>query len=471
MREVRISDVTMKQAANVRDMTLSFKEKLEMAKLLDRLGASSIEVEGVEHVKADCLRIKSLASIVKNSVLAVPVSLDPESVEITWDALKGAAKPRLQVQAAVSPAQIEYIFRKKADSMKAAIAEMVAACVKVCPDVEFVADDATRADFDYLCDVINAAIDAGATTVTVCDAAGAMLPEEFGAFVRQLREAVPTLANVTLGVSCSDDLHMANACAVGAIVAGADEVKATSYFLNVALTEKVARVLNAKADVIQVSCGVRTTEIGRIKTQISRMCESATSNAVVKGEAISADDEDIVLTEHDDIEAVMECVNRLGYELSVEDAASVYEAVQRIAKKKESVGSKELNSIVASEALQVPPTYTVDNYVINSGNIMTATARVCLLKNGEKIEAVGMGDGPIDAAFRAIESIVGSSYELDDFQIRAVTEGQEAMGEAVIKIVANGKVYSGLGISTDIVGSSIRAYVNAANKVVYEEQN
>jgi 2-isopropylmalate synthase len=182
-------------------------------------------------------------------------------------------------------------------------------------------------------------------------------------------------------------------------------------------------------------------------------------------------DETIVLTENDDAEAVKQCVAKLGYDLSLEDQAAVYEAFLRVASKKESVGSRELDAIVASAALQVPATYVLDSYVINSGNQIKATANVCIRKGDEVLQAVCMGDGPIDAALLAIEQIAGQHYELDDFQVNSVTEGQEAMGETVVKLIWEGKVYSGRGISTDIIGSSIRAYINALNKIVYEEQN
>ena len=162
----------MRRAAKFKTLTLSFKEKLELAKLLDRLGASVIEIEGIESAKADALRIKSIASIVNNSVLAVPVNIDGEDVEQVWAALKEAKHPRLQVHASTSPAQMEYIYRKKADAMAEAIVSTVAACAKLCDDVEFFADDATRSDRAYLSDVITRAVEAGATTITICDAAG-----------------------------------------------------------------------------------------------------------------------------------------------------------------------------------------------------------------------------------------------------------------------------------------------------------
>ena len=147
----------------------------------------------------------------------------------------------------------------------------------------------------------------------------------------------------------------------------------------------------------------------------------------------------------------------------------VYEAFCRIAEKKEQVSSKELDAIIASAALQVPPTYKLDTFVITSGNTISSTAHIKLTKNGEPMEGVSIGDGPIDAAFVAIEQITGCHYELDDFQLQSVTEGREAMGQTIVKLRSGGKVYSGKGISTDIVAAGIHAYLSALNKIVYEE--
>ena len=472
MREVRISDVTMKEAAFTKALTLSFKEKLEIAKLLDRLGASLIEIEGISSPKADALRIKSIASIITNSIVAVPVKLeDDENAEQVSKALKDAPNARLQVQASVSPTQIEYIYHKKPNTMVEAIVSTVAKCTSLCSDVEFVAEDATRSDMEYLSSCIEKAVEAGATTVTLKDMAGKMLPEEFAQFITDLKACTPALEKVSLGISCSDELYMADACAIAGIIAGVDEVKASSYPLNVVSLDKVAKILATKNDTCQAQCGIHVTEIKRIEQQIARLCESADKkSAGVFSNSVEAD-ETIVLTEHDSIEAVMQCVEKLGYDLPAEDAANVYEAFKRIAAKKDAIGSRELDAIVASAALQVPETYKLSTYVINSGNTIHATARVEMKKGEETLEAVCLGDGPIDAAFMAIEKIAGAHFELEDFQIQSVTEGQEAMGETIVKLVSGGKVYSGRGISTDIVGSSIRAYVNALNKIVYEEQN
>ncbi len=468
MNEIRISDVTMKQTGS--EISLSFKEKIELCKLLDKLGVTVIELEPIVNTKIDSLRVKSAAAAVKNSIVAVPVALNPESVRITWNALKEAKKARLQVCAPVSPVQMEYLFHKKPDAMLAAIRDTILECCRVCGDVEFVADDATRSDLAFLYEAIAAAIDAGAKTVTVCDTAGAMLPNEFTAFIRQLYANVPALNDVCLGISCSDSLSMADACAIAGVRYGAREIKAASYRLNVVSLPNVARALSAKGEVYGVACHVRTTILKRITGQIAWMCQTGRSKNSPFDHGVQEDDGSMYLTAHDDLGAVMKMASRLGYDLSEEDGAKVYEAFKAIADKKEKVGGKELDAIVASAAMQVPPTYILDSYVVTSGNTISATAHLKLHKHEKIMEGVCIGDGPIDAAFLAVEQITGQHYELDDFQIQAVTEGREAMGQTVVKLRSGGKVYSGRGISTDIVGASIRAYINALNKIVYEEE-
>lgn len=467
MNEVRISDVTMKQSG--KGFHLSFKEKLELSKLLDKLGTAVIEAEGIQQTKIDSLRIKSIATAVKRSIVAVPVELSRESVQLTWNALKEARHPRLQVVASVSPVQMEYIFHKKPDAMLAAIQDTVSACCEVVQDVEFIADDATRSDGTFLYQAVETAIAAGAKTVTVCDTAGAMLPDEFTDFVNDLYENVPALKNVTLGISCSNALAMADACAIAAVRAGAREIKAAAYQMdNISLAE-ISHVLAAKGDVFGVYSAVRTTEMKRIINQISWMCETGRSKNSPFDNGVQGLEEGFVLTSHDDMHAVLQAVEKLGYDLSEEDGANVWAAFQRIAARKEKISSKELDSIVASTAMQVPATYVLESYVITSSNIISSVAHIKIRKNDEVLEGLAPGDGSIDSAFMALEQIVGCHYELDDFQIQSITEGREAMGETLVKLRSNGKLYSGRGISTDIVGASVQAYINALNKIVYEE--
>ena len=468
MNKIRISDVTMKQGA---DISLSFKEKIELSKLLDKLGVSVIELEPIVQTKIDSLRIKSVAAAVKESTVAVPVALNTESVNLTWNALKEAKQPRLQVCAPVSPVQMEYLFHKKPAAMLDAIRSTLSECCKVCADVEFVADDATRSDPAFLYDAVRTAIDAGAKTVTVCDTAGAMLPNEFTAFIRSLYENVPELKGVCLGVSCSDGLSMADSCAIAAVRYGAGEIKAAAYRIDTASLANVAKVLSAKGEFYNATCSVRTTVMKRITSQIAWLCQSERSKTSPFDNGVQEDDGGVYLTAHDDVTAIMKTAAKLGYDLSDEDGAKVFDAFRAIAARKEKVSAKELDAIIAAAAMQVPPTYTLDSYVVTSGNTISATANLKLLRNDKALCGVSLGDGPIDAAFLAIEQITGHHYELDAFQIQSVTEGREAMGQTVVKLRSEGKVYSGRGISTDIVGASIRAYINALNKIVYEEDN
>lgn len=467
MDQIRISDITMKQTG--KDFTLSFKEKLEIPKLLDKLDVSVIELEGIEQPKIDALRIKSVASTVKNSVVAVPVALSADGVEMTWNALKEAKHPRLQVFASVSPVQMEYLFHKKPDAMLRAVVETITACCAKTEDVEFIADDATRSDSAFLYQIIQAAITAGAKTITVCDATGAMLPDELGAFLDGIYEHVPELQNVVLGVSCSNELAMADACAIAAIKHGVREIKAAAYQINDISLPHVSKLLAAKADAFGVTCSVRTVEMKRIVKQIAWMCETTRSKNSPFDNGVQDLTEDVALTSHDTMSTVLKAVEKLGYDLSEEDSAQVWDSFQKIAERKDAISSKELDTIVASAAMQVPATYVLDTYSITASNSASSMAHMKLEKNGQTLEGIALGDGPVDAAFLALENILGCHYELDDFQIRSVTEGREAMGETVVKLRSNGKLYSGRGTSTDIVGSSIQAYISAVNKIVYEE--
>jgi len=466
MNKMRLCDITMKQAAD--GFSLSFKEKIELSKLLDKLGVSVIELEGIRDPRIDSLRIKSIAAAVSGSIVAVPVQLTAESPAQVWSALQQARFPRLQVCGAVSAVQMEYLYHKKPDAMQAAIVDTIKVCKALCKDVEFLADDATRADQEFLAATVKAAIAAGASTVTICDTAGSMLPAEFSLFIKTLYEAVPELKTVDAGVSCCNALSMADACAIASIPEGITELKAAAYPLDTASIATIAKLLSARGDSMGVASSVQTTQLSRIIDRITQICQAGKA----KGAALSSPqaEEDVYLTAHDDISAVSKVAEQLGYELSEDDCVKVYDAFQRIAAKKEQVSSKELDAIIASAALQVPPTYQLDTFVITSGNTISSTAHIKLIKQGQAMEGVSIGDGPIDAAFVAIESITGCHYELDDFQLQAVTEGREAMGQTVVKLRSGGKVYSGKGISTDIVAAGIHAYLSALNKIVYEEE-
>ena len=468
MKTIRCIDMTLRASAVMRETALTFKEKLETARCLDRLKVDVIELAPLDGGKADLLAGKTIAAMV-GTTLSAAVDIVSGSVDETWESVRGARHPQLNLLTPVSPVQMEYACHKKAPAMLKAIAEQVKRARFHCENVEFSAVDATRAERAFLYTAVSDAIAAGASRVTLCDTAGVMLPDEFGAFVADVRANVPALAEAELYVQISDEMSMAAACAAAAIAQGATGVKCTAVPAGYPTLEQLSKLVQVKGAQMDIACGIRTTELSRTVGQLDWLMNARKEEASPFGNVAIGETAGVCLDQNDDIGEVIKVVRQLGYDLSEEDNAKVYEAFRRVASRKHFVGTRELDAIVASTALQVPSTYHIENYVINSGNVITATANILLDRDGEKLRGVGVGDGPIDAAFLAIEQIIGHHYELDDFQIQTVTEGRDAMGSALVKLRAGGRVYSGNGISTDIIGASIRAYISALNKIVYED--
>ena len=468
MRTMKFIDVTLREASAIRDRELTFKEKLEIARVLDRLRADTIELAPISSSRADQLANRTIASMVATRISAA-VRISDGNIEETWNSVSTAKKSKLNILAPVSTVQMEYICHKKAASMLELIKDQVSKARFYSEHVEFTALDATRAETDFLYQALNTALEAGADKICVCDTAGIMLPEEFGAFVAGVMAHVPGLAEVELYVEVSDAMHMAVANAAAAIREGAVGVKCTAVPGEYPTLEELARFVEVKGIQMDIATGVRVTELHRAVGQLEKILRPEEEKVSAFSNVGLEDIANVCLDKQDDISEVTKVVRQLGYELSEEDYAKVYEAFQRVAVKKHFVGTRELDAIVASAAMQVPSTYRVKNYVINCGNVITATANLLIEKAGEQFRGVGIGDGPIDAAFQAIEQVLGHHYELDDFQIQTVTEGRDAMGSALVKLRAGGRVYSGNGISTDIIGASIRAYISAVNKIVYED--
>ncbi len=465
MKNLVISDMTLKQASGAYD--LSFKEKIEIAKLLDKLNVSVIELAPASGSKVDDVLIRTICSCVKNSVVSLPVALTENGANEAFELIKNAKKPRLQVNVPMSTVQMEYICHKKPAAVIEMINDVVSKAKSVCADVEFVAVDATRSDAEFLKKALSTAVDAGATTITLCDNAGETTTDEFVEFVSKLKGDVKELENVKLAINASNELGMAVSTVLAAVKLGVDEIKTASCKSDAPSLEAILKILRARGDSIGVGVGVSLTEFGRVSRQIEWICEGKTG-ASSKSDASNDGDESYTLNEYTDINTVSDTVVSLGYDLSDEDMQHVYEEFKRAASKK-SISLRELDAIVASCAMQVPATYKLVSYVINSGNVISSTANILLEKDGKSLAGVCIGDGPIDAAFLAIEQVIGHHYELDDFRIQSVTEGREAIGNAIVKLKADGKVYSGNGLSTDIIGASIRAYISAVNKIVFEQ--
>lgn len=470
MKKIIISDLTLREEVRRTDLSLSFKEKLEFARELDRLGVDVIETAPLTGKKADTLLIRTLAALLKNTTLSCPVGRDVSSVEETWAAIKDAAKPRLLISLPVSTVQMEYVIHKKPNAMSDYVSELVSAAKAYCQDVEFSAEDASRADPEFLCQIIEAAVNAGANIITICDTAGKMLPGELASLIAELYEKLPSLKDITLSVQCSDDMDMATSCTFTAINSGASQIKVSSTHGSNPTLGNIAHVFHHRGDSIGICCGIDMTGIHRVLKRMSwlKVKEPVSNNISSASGDIAASGEDFVIDPSADRATVDSFIGKLGYTLSEDDLAKVYDEFVRVAANKP-IGAAELDTIVASAALQVPPTYELQSYVINSGNVISATANINLVRDGNVITGLSMGDGPIDASFKAIEQILGHHYELDDFQIASVTEGREAIGKALVKLRSDGMLFSGQGISTDIICASIRAYVDAVNKIVYEE--
>ncbi len=465
MGKVIISDKTLKFKSGIHH---SFKEKMEIARLLDKLKVDVIEMPGVGSEKADALLIKTVIPFISHACLSVNAGETPESAEAAWEALKTAKNPMLSVTLPVSNLQMEFICHKKSAPMLEYIGSMVEKCASLCKKVEFCALDATRSEPEFLKKAINIAIEKGATLITLTDSEGLMMPGETEKLIASLYESIPALKSAELGFDASDSINMACANSLCAIKNGANVIK-TGIYENALSLKNMAKLIRLKGTDMGISCSIDFTQVERITSQIAWIMNGSKSGADKFSEtAIKKGGEDTRLALANDITALEKEIVTLGYDLNADDLAKVYEAYSAVASKKD-VSISELEIIVATTALQVPPTYKLKNFVITSGNVISATANLIMEKDGQAHQGLAAGDGPIDAAFRAIEQIAGYHYELDDFQIQAVTRGREALGSTLIKLRYNGKIYSGSGISTDVIGASIHAYVNALNKIVYEE--
>jgi len=453
--KIKIADRTLCRGSAV----LGFKEKIEIARQLEKLCVDTIELPKIENDKTDILLTRTIASFVKNAVISV-AAVTKEDVEKAALALNTAQKPLIRVELPVSCVGMEYSLHIKAPKMIEVIEETVAFAKNKNIDVEFCAIDATRAEPDFLKEAVKTAVKAGAKTVTLCDTTGEILPDKFGEFVSEFTNLGE------IAVMCENKNGLAAADAITAVNVGAVTVK-TCVDGEITPLETFASIIKNCGIGYDFESAVKFTELNRIINQINWILGNV-KNEKSSINVVSNDDNKMELDAKDDKETVLSAVLSLGYDLSEEDGAKVYDEFLRVADKKR-ITVKELDAIVANVALQVPPTYKLVNYVVNSGNIITSSAQITLDKQGETLQGIATGDGPIDAAFRAVEQIIGRHFELDDFQIQSVTEGKGAMGGAVVKLRSEGKLYSGNGISTDIIAASIKAYINAVNKIVYEE--
>ena len=461
MKKIIISDITLKKISEDRAVSLLFREKSAIANCADTIGADVIEIPAVKSPREDKIIYKTIAQNIQNAIFAIPVGFTADDVNVAWDCIKDAKAPRLQVELPVSTIQMEYTYHVKQAKMLEKIAELIKAAKALCSDVEFSALDATRADEDFLISAAKEAEICGASMITLCDDAGVSTPDDIAKLVSTVKEAV----SIPVFVQVSDRINMAVASAFSAIKCGADGLKCAMVGKNALLTGEISDAINTCGAQIDTEIKLNNT---KIHASIDDMLASINHDAYESGKTIS-EGKKILIDADSTVVQVAQAAAVLGYELSDSDVGNVYKVIKQVCDKKGAVGYKEFEAIIASSAMQAPSTYHFETYTTTSSNMSASMSQVTLKCNDEIICGVSNGDGPIDSVFRAIEQCIGHHYELDDYQVQSVTEGKEALGSALVRLRNNGKLYSGNGTSTDIVAASIRAYINALNKIVFEE--
>ena len=461
MKKIIISDITLKKISEDRAVSLLFREKSAIATCADKIGVDAIEIPAVKSPREDKIIYKTIAQNIQNAVFAIPVGFSSEDIAVAWECIKDAQKPRLQVELPVSTIQMEYTYHVKQAKMLEKITDLIKEAKTLCADVEFSALDATRADEDFLIEAVTAAENAGASIITICDDAGVSTPDDIANLTAKVKSAV----SIPVFVQVSDRISMAVASAFSAIKNGADGIKCVMVGKDALLTGEISDAINACGTQINAEIKLNNT---KIHASIEDMLSNINHDTYESGKSVS-EGKKILIDSDTTIDQVAQAAAVLGYELSDSDVGNVYKVLKQVCEKKGAVGYKEFEAIIASTAMQAPSTYHFETYTTTSSNMSASMSQVTLKCNDEIICGVSNGDGPIDSVFRAIEQCIGHHYELDDFQVQSVTEGKEALGSALVRLRNNGKLYSGNGTSTDIVAASIRAYINALNKIVFEE--
>ena len=460
MRNVTIYDSTLQGCEG-----LSFKNRLDLARELDGVGVDCIIAASPEKGQEEALLVRTLSQMLRRSSLAVSVGLSRAEAERAAQELKNALHPLLIVSVPVSAAGMEYESGVRPDKLPEALRAQFEVCKELRLPFCFEARDASRAQPELLNALVSAAVSAGAASVILCDSEGSRLPWEFSAL---LRAPLAAAGKTPVIAECADRLHLGTASAVSALCAGAAGVKLSLAEDGLPALGAVAAALRERGASLELACRLNMTGLDAALERAKASMSGARRSTSPFDNGAGAPLTDLSLTADADIGMVAQAVRRLGYELEPEDLTSVYESFCRIAEKK-SVDARDLDAIVSDAALQVPPVYKLKSYVIHAGNTISAIADIHLERDGKLLRGIAPGDGSVDAAFLALEQIAGCHYELDDFRISAVTEGREAMGSAFVKLRSGGRLYAGSGLSTDIIGACIHAYLAALNKIAYED--
>ncbi len=503
MDRVIIFDTTLRDGEQAPGFSMNTVEKLEMARQLARLNVDVIEagfpISSDEDFEATREVARQVGTLEGAPIICGLCRVGLADIDRCWEAVKYAGRPRIHTFVATSDIHLKYKLRKtRAEVLKAAV-EAVKHARGYCQDVEFSPEDASRSDFDYMCEVLEAVIDAGATTINIPDTVGYAIPREWGERIARIRERVRNSDKATLSVHCHNDLGLAVANSLVAILNGARQVECTVNGIGEragnASMEEIVMALGTRKDFFGIDTRVRTEEIFRASRLLSHITgvhvqpnkaivgENAFAHEagihqdgvlkekltyeIMRPQDIGRPSNKLVLGKHSGRHALAVRLRDLGYELSGPELDKAFKKFKDLADKKKEVYDDDLMALVTDEMAQLRETYTLEYLHVISGTGIVPSATVKLKKEEQLFQDSGVGDGPVDAALNAIDAITGLKGRLLDYSLRAATSGKDAIGEVAVKVEFDGTVVSGRGASTDVIEASARAYLNALNRLVH----
>jgi 2-isopropylmalate synthase len=501
--KILIFDTTLRDGEQSPGASMNLEEKLEVARQLARLGVDIIEAGFPISSPGDFEAVKTVAKEVKGPVIAGLARCKKADLDAAAQAVKKAKRPRIHVFLATSRIHMKYKLRKAEQEIIRMAVEGVKYARKFVDDVEFSPEDASRTDLDFLAQVFDAVVDAGASTVNIPDTVGYAVPEEFGGVIRYLRENTRNGDRAVISVHCHNDLGLAVANSLTAIKNGARQIECTVNGLgeragNCSLEELVMAIRTRKDYFKGFSTGVNTKQIINSSRLVSRITGIAVQrNKAIVGENAFAHESGIhvdgiikerrtyeimkpsdiglqesrlVLGKHSGRAGFGAELKKLGYNLRPGDLDKAYTRFKMLADKKKNIYDEDIAALVEDELTKVPATYQLDYINITSGNTTVPTATVRLKKGRQVLQDASCGDGPIDAAYNSIDRIVKLNCKLTDYSLRAITGGKDAIGEVYIKLKAGKNEVSAKGASTDVIEASVKAYINAINKLIFMAQ-
>lgn len=499
INDIKIFDTTLRDGEQSPGCSMNLKEKIEIAKCLERLKVDIIEAGFAISSPGDFESVKTVAETVKDCTVASLARSVTKDIDAAWNAVKGAADPRIHVFLATSPLHMQYKLKMTEDQVIENAAEAVKYARSLCSNIEFSCEDATRSDYDFMVKVVNAVVANGATTINLPDTVGYTTPDEMRNLISYVKSHIDQPENVIFSVHCHNDLGMATANSLAGVLGGARQIECTINGLgeragNTSL-EEVVMAMRTRPDVFEAQPRIDTTQIYKTSKAVYNVIgQTAPLNKPIVGknafaheagihqhgvlankatyeimtpEAVGITSNNLVLGKHSGKHAFETRLSELGYELSKEELVRCFEEFKVICDKKKTVNDNDLEAIVNHNIIsEEVEGYKLNWFSVNTSNFTTATCTVNLEYNGETFEAVCLGDGPLDAAFGAINQIVKpSEHTFADFSIHSISEGQDTIGDATIKLSSDNKTCTGHGLSTDVIESSIVAYINAVNKL------